>query len=849
MTRSAIAMLLACMLTLAPTLPTAEVSQAFAQTAEAAPNAAEPAQQRVVKVGYINLKGMIERNDDGSFSGYAYDYLVHVAQYTGWTYEFVEAQGETENERALALLDMLDTGEVDLEGNMVYSEQLAELYEYPQNSYGTAHTALFAPSNGALTQTNLATRGTLRVALYQSAKQRREELEYFCSQNKLKLETVECTSLEEMQDLALSGEADALLDVDVNVHDGFDMVAWFAARPYFFAAPHGQREIIDELDATIARINESDPTLQNTLRSKYFMESNENYALTEDELAFAQNHRSLRVGVLSDKQPVQSIDPATGELKGVTRGVLDYLSDMAGLEFEIVPLERSDDMAAAIKAADVDMVAGIDANYSVSESLDLSLSAPYLTASTLIVYNKFINPDEFPTKKLAVPWELSSLAKNRDNIAVYDTIEACLEAVNNGEADYTYANTYTAPYYTSIGNLGNVLTLPQSTITSTTAFGFVRPVEPELLLVVDKLLRGLPAEQRDSIMYDNALIDQSEQVNLFLQDHLLEIAAGCITLLMVVIVLLALYLRTRTRAGRRMREENRRFQKLYGLTNEQLFEYSMENDTLILSNPKGPEAIAEIPASEQSDDGSYRVLHHAHAQIAVNSDPEMLDAFTSPNRLVTDLPYHFANGDEGWLRIISNLVTNDEGRPISVIGKVVRIDDEVRERMDLSKRAHHDGLTGLLNWETFKERAGELLAAGKAGALLIIDADNFKGVNDTYGHLAGDGALRQTAEALRRAFRPNDLVGRLGGDEFAVCLNGPIDHDQLVERCARIVGEGVAYVDQADVEHSITLSIGGVELKDEPISYRNAYQQADSALYRAKEEGKDRFVLEKVARK
>ncbi len=848
MTRSAIAMLLACMLALAPALPGVEASRAFAQTTETASGSA-PAQQRVVKVGYIDLKGMIERNDDGSFSGYTYDYLVHVAQYTGWTYEFVEAPGETDDERALALLDMLDNGDVDLEGTMVYSAQLAEMYEYPQNSYGMAHTALFAPDNGTLTQTNLITRGTLRVALYQSAKQRREELMYFCDQNNLKLETVECSSFAEMQSRTLSGEADALLDVDVNIHDGFNMAAWFAARPYFFVAPHGQREIIDELDATIARINESDPTLQNTLRSKYFMESNENYTLTEDELAFARNHRPLRVGVLSDKQPVQSFDPASGELKGVTRGVLDYLSNEAGLKFEIVQLERSDDMAAAIKAADVDMVGGIDANYHVSESLDLSLSAPYLTASTLIVYNKFINPDEFPTKKLAVPWELSSLAKSRGNIVVYDTLEACLEAVNDGEADYTYANTYTAPYYTSIGNLGNVLTLPESTSASTTAFGFVRPVEPELLLVVDKLVRGLPSEQRDSIMYDNALIDQSEQVSLFVQDHLLEIALGCITLLMVVIVLLALYLRTRTRAGQRMREENRRFQKLYGLTNEQLFEYSMENDTLILSNPKGPNVIAEIPNSEQSEDGSYRILHHAHAQIASSSDPEMLDAFTSPSRLATDLPYKFANGEDGWLRVISNLVTDDAGRPISVIGKVVRIDDEVRERMDLSKRAHHDGLTGLLNWETFRERAGELLSNGKAGALLIIDADDFKSVNDTYGHLAGDGALRKTAETLRGAFRPNDLIGRLGGDEFAVCLNGSIDHDQLVERCARIIGEGVAFVDQDDAKHSVTLSIGGVELKGASASYRSAYQQADNALYRAKNEGKDRFVIEKVAGK
>ena len=98
----------------------------------------------------------------------------------------------------------------------------------------------------------------------------------------------------------------------------------------------------------------------------------------------------------------------------------------------------------------------------------------------------------------------------------------------------------------------------------------------------------------------------------------------------------------------------------------------------------------------------------------------------------------------------------------------------MREKLDLSQRAHHDGLTGLLNWKTFQERAGRLLEEGKAGALLILDTDDFKLVNDTYGHLAGDVALQHTADAIGRAFRPNDLVGRLGGDEFAVCIAGPI---------------------------------------------------------------------------
>ena len=232
--------------------------------------------------------------------------------------------------------------------------------------------------------------------------------------------------------------------------------------------------------------------------------------------------------------------------------------------------------------------------------------------------------------------------------------------------------------------------------------------------------------------------------------------------------------------------------------------------------------------------------------IAEKSDPELLDALTSPSKPFSELQYEPDPGDAHWIRIVSHLVTNDEGRPISVIGKITRVDEEVREKMDLSKRAQHDGLTGLLNWATFRERAEQQLETGTCGALLVIDTDDFKSVNDTYGHLAGDAALRQTATVLRNAFRSHDLIDRLGGDEFAVCICGSIEHSQLVERCSLLVEQGVEFSDQDGIKRLITLSIGGIEISGTPLSYRDAYQQADSILYRAKADGKDRFVLEKA---
>lgn len=821
-----------------------------AKTAEPAhgqDNSATHTNQQVVKVGYMQKEGVFARNEDGSFEGYTYDYLVSIAQFTGWKYEFIEAPGADDNEQASALINMLINGEVDIEGGMIYSQALANSFEYPQNSYGTAHTALFVPdTNSAITQTDLFTRDNVTVSILKSANKRRAELVYFFEQNGIELTLIDCEGTEEMYERVRTGEADAFLDIDLNKHEGFHTAVTFAGRPYFFAAPKGHRDVIDDIDETIDLINRSNPSLQDTLYDRYFMQTKSDYSLTESELAFAAAHETLRVGVVSEKAPIQSFNRATGTFEGVTKGVLDYLSSHAGFSFEIVKIDRSDDLAAAIREADVDMIAGVDNNNAVREQLGLSLSAPYLSSSKLLVYNKFVDPDNLENKTMAAPWEQAALSETKSGVILYDSVEACLEAVNEGKADYTYSTSYCVPYYISAGSLNNLLTLPSTSQVVETCFALVHPVEPELLQINNKSIRGLSSTELDSIVYDNSLIDQDEQISFFIRDHLLEVALGFITLLLVVIALLVLYLRTRVLAARRVREENRRFQKLYSLANEQFFEYSVKNDTLLFSRPNGGQN-SMVPDDEGETDGSesYRLVRNARERLGKKLSPDLVDAFLSPRDTVTDAPFESENGQRHWLRIMSHFVTDDLGKPITVIGKITNIDDEMREKQDLSQRAHHDGLTGLLNWKTFQERAGRLLEEGRAGALLILDTDDFKLVNDTFGHLTGDIALQRTSEAITRAFRSNDMVGRLGGDEFAVCIAGPIGREELVERCSRIVGHAVTFPDQNGQMQSVTLSIGGVELPDgKGISYEAAYQQADRALYHAKADGKNRFFIE-----
>lgn len=169
---------------------------------------------------------------------------------------------------------------------------------------------------------------------------------------------------------------------------------------------------------------------------------------------------------------------------------------------------------------------------------------------------------------------------------------------------------------------------------------------------------------------------------------------------------------------------------------------------------------------------------------------------------------------------------------------------EERDRLVLERRASSDPLTGLANRAAFAEAIGELLGSVRTHdvALLLIDLDGFKQVNDTLGHVAGDRLLVEVADRLRRVTRDADLTARFGGDEFAVVMHGVVGIDALRAAAERIVTALAApyRLDQDDV--TVTASVGGAfGVADE--SADSLTERADAALYAAKDAGRNRFVL------
>lgn len=203
-----------------------------------------------------------------------------------------------------------------------------------------------------------------------------------------------------------------------------------------------------------------------------------------------------------------------------------------------------------------------------------------------------------------------------------------------------------------------------------------------------------------------------------------------------------------------------------------------------------------------------------------------------------------------WYRANITSVCGADGYVSRIVGRIINIDEEKKKEIELKRRADKDALTGLYNKGTATEMVKDIIenetGFGEMSALIMIDLDHFKSVNDTFGHAVGDSVLEKAGKVLSDTFKGRDIVGRMGGDEFMVLMRDidssidalKISH-QLNERLVQKVNDG-------DNSVTVTASIGIAVTDGSVKDYETVFKQADKALYETKEKGRNGRTLYKA---
>lgn len=201
-----------------------------------------------------------------------------------------------------------------------------------------------------------------------------------------------------------------------------------------------------------------------------------------------------------------------------------------------------------------------------------------------------------------------------------------------------------------------------------------------------------------------------------------------------------------------------------------------------------------------------------------------------------------AKGARRWIRI-NGVVERRNGVAERLYGMKQDITEERALAEEARRLAEVDPLTGLANRRLFQEKLAELSPCPDA-ALLLVDLDGFKQINDTFGHLAGDDLLRRTAARLRLACRETALIARIGGDEFAVLFDGGIDRMALERRAQDVVEALRVPVRQGNVMLELGASVGVARAEASGAQASGAQEwiaRADVALYAAKAAGRGAY--------
>lgn len=468
---------------------------------------AEEVTHRTVRVGYYLSPNYQDNNEDGTYSGFSYDYFMQIQKYTRWNYEFVEASYAD-------CYKMLLNGEIDVMSGILKTPEREEQMIFSRYSVANSQNKLYARLDDEnLFYESYDTFDGCKIALQQGVLT--DEVEDYCRVHNFNAEILQYETMKDMEAALLSGEVDMVCASSISDDIQTKIVGRMDKMPLYYVTAKNEPEVAAELDIALQKIFDNNPDFFTQMSERYMISgANATATFTREELAYIQSDQPVYVIVNPNWAPITWYDETTKTYKGIFIDVINKIKEYSGLDLVLCTEDEFNEKAIADPSMIDNVVAILADDNGWAVQQDVMMSNHVVDSSVVMVTKRGAHRSaEDDAQIIALPkrFYIGYVMRNElkdKNIVYYDTVQDCLDAVNNGRADVTFVNELVSTYFLSMLEYSDLFATANSGYYENLAFAVNKESEVPLLSILDKSLLCIGTAEMEQMVVQNSIAEE-----------------------------------------------------------------------------------------------------------------------------------------------------------------------------------------------------------------------------------------------------------------------------------------------------------------------------------------------------
>lgn len=466
-------------------------------------------EQQIIRVGYYPLENYHAVDETGNMTGYEIEYLNKISEKTGWNYTYLQADSWNH------AMEMLANNEVDLISPSQIVGSRMEHFGFSSMPIGKLYSAIFTLPTDETLYEDFDKFSKMTFGIEDGVAYKELFIDY-ANENNFTPNIISYKTYEDLENALHDGEIDAVIANIMRADGELKILGRFGASSCYFMFRKDDLVLEEALNYALYKIDLEYPTYQDDLIYKYFPIYSTEF-LTKEEIEYVNTLDEITVGCPTYLDPVSYLDEETGEIAGITKDILDMVSERSGVKFRYVELPPGEISYDYLREHNIMMVSCVENNGINANLPGLRLSIPYLNSQKVLVGKRGTTFDKNAPLTVAVSTGSQTFSKvlkakyPNFTIVIYDHIEDCMKAVKSGEADvlmqnqYTVENYLTKPQYSQLAIIpyeGMADSLSLSLILSPDTSTNMNPVlsDRKLIKILDKGIMNITEDENSRII-------------------------------------------------------------------------------------------------------------------------------------------------------------------------------------------------------------------------------------------------------------------------------------------------------------------------------------------------------------